>query len=293
VISRLLSLPHGILVCPDCRSALESNAGGLRCGICNAAFGERDGSLCLLPPSRVARIEADLNGFAAPHGQLRNNSALRALIPPNPVYDPYEKERTSRIRSQMKGVVVNLGAKSAQWGEDVLSVDLAAPHTTTVDALADIHRLPFADGSLDGVICTYVLEHVADAKACIAEIARVMKPGGQVFISVPFLFPNHPDPLDHVRWTLQGLRADLKDFDEIEAGNAGGPFSTLAAVVPTAIGSMFSSFVPYNATRFVLGWLYWPFKFLDFFAARSPRAGMAAPAFYFRGRRKNRVTASV
>lgn len=284
--SRLLSLPNGILVCPDCRSALDRSADGLRCGLCSAAFGDREGALCLWPPSRVARIEADLSRFATPHGQLRNNNALRALIPPNPVYDPYEKDRTWRIRSAMTGVVVNLGAKSAQWGEHVLSVDLVAPRAAAVDALADIHRLPFADRSVDGVICTYVLEHVADARECIAEIARIVKPGGQVFISVPFLFPNHPDPLDHARWTLQGLRADLSEFEEIEAGNAGGPFSTLAAVVPTAMGSMFSSFVPYNATRFALGWLYWPFKFLDFFAARSTRAGMAAPAFYFWGKRK-------
>lgn len=279
-------LPLGILVCPDCRTALDSSTGGLRCGACHSAFVERDGILCLRPPSRVARIETDLKTFAVPNVQLRGNSFLRAMIPPNPVYDPLERSRTERIRSELKGVVVNLGAKSAQWGEHVLNVDLVAPREGTLDALADIHRLPFADGSLDGVICTYVLEHVADARACIAEIARVVKPGGNVFISVPFLFPNHPDPLDHVRWTLQGLRADMKDFEEIEAGNAGGPFSTLAAIVPTAIGSTFSSFVPYNATRFVLGWLWWPWKFLDFFAARSARAGMAAPAFYFWGKRK-------
>jgi len=279
-------LPRGILVCPDCRTALDSSAGGLHCGACRTAFVERDGILCLWPPSRVARIETDLKTFAAPHGSLRTSNVLRALIPPNPVYDPFERARTQRIRSELKGVVVNLGAKSAQWGEQVLNVDLVAPREGALDALADIHRLPFADGSLDVVICTYVLEHVADARACIAEIARVVKPGGNVFISVPFLFPNHPDPLDHVRWTLQGLRADMKDFEEIEAGNAGGPFSTLAAVVPTAIGSSFSSFVPYNATRFVLGWLWWPWKFLDFFAARSTRAGMAAPAFYFWGKRK-------
>jgi SAM-dependent methyltransferase len=131
-----------------------------------------------------------------------------------------------------------------------------------------------------------VLEHVADARACLMEIARVLKPGGVAYISVPFLFPTHPDPLDRVRWTLEGLCAAMPEFERIEAGTCGGPFSTLVSIQPTALGSVFSNFALYNAVRFALGWLMWPLKFLDFFAARSSRAYMAAPAFYFLGRKR-------
>ncbi len=136
------------------------------------------------------------------------------------------------------------------------------------------------------MICTYVLEHVADARACIDEIARVIKPGGHVYVTVPFLFPTHPDPLDRWRWTLDGLRHSMCAFEECEAGSSGGPFSACVSITPTLLASIFSNFYCFNATRFVLGWMLWPFKFLDAIANRSDKAHMAAANFYFLGKKK-------
>jgi SAM-dependent methyltransferase len=55
-------------------------------------------------------------------------------------------------------------------------------------AVADALRLPFADSSFDRIICTETLEHVADADAALSELARVLKPGGRLAVSVPHLF---------------------------------------------------------------------------------------------------------
>ena len=52
-------------------------------------------------------------------------------------------------------------------------------------AVADGQRLPFADASFDRIICTETLEHVADAQLALREMARVLKPGGRVAVSVP------------------------------------------------------------------------------------------------------------
>lgn len=49
----------------------------------------------------------------------------------------------------------------------------------------DVTRLPFADGSFDAVVCKDVIEHVPDARVVIREVARVLKPGGRVFLSAP------------------------------------------------------------------------------------------------------------
>lgn len=48
--------------------------------------------------------------------------------------------------------------------------------------VADVTRLPFADGSFDCVTCGYVIEHLPDAKIGLAELARVMMPGARMLL---------------------------------------------------------------------------------------------------------------
>ena len=50
--------------------------------------------------------------------------------------------------------------------------------------IATIAHLPLADQSLDGILCSSVLEYVPDADACLTEFARVVRPGGLLVISV-------------------------------------------------------------------------------------------------------------
>ena len=52
-------------------------------------------------------------------------------------------------------------------------------------AQADALHLPFADASLDRIICTEVFEHVPDDALLLAELARVLRPGGSIAVSVP------------------------------------------------------------------------------------------------------------
>lgn len=67
--------------------------------------------------------------------------------------------------------------------------DASAPPTPAAPLFAllagDALRLPFADGAFDAVICSEVLEHIPDYRAAIAEIARVLRPGGRLCVSVP------------------------------------------------------------------------------------------------------------
>jgi 2-polyprenyl-3-methyl-5-hydroxy-6-metoxy-1,4-benzoquinol methylase len=50
--------------------------------------------------------------------------------------------------------------------------------------VATIAHLPLADRSLDGILCSSVLEYVPDPAACLAEFARVLRPGGLLVVSV-------------------------------------------------------------------------------------------------------------
>lgn len=50
----------------------------------------------------------------------------------------------------------------------------------------DILQLPFADDSFDLIICNHVLEHIPDDQAAMRELLRVLRPGGQAILQVPF-----------------------------------------------------------------------------------------------------------
>lgn len=63
------------------------------------------------------------------------------------------------------------------------------PRTGWTLAGADITHLPFGDASFDLVICSEVLEHVADHTKALQESIRVLKPDGHLVVSVPRRWP--------------------------------------------------------------------------------------------------------
>jgi SAM-dependent methyltransferase len=68
----------------------------------------------------------------------------------------------------------------------------------------DAERLPFDDASFDKVLMSEVLEHLADDRAALAEVRRVLRPGGVLAVSVPNAsFPFWWDPINAV-WTRLG-----------------------------------------------------------------------------------------
>lgn len=70
-----------------------------------------------------------------------------------------------------------------------------------VDKFYDGQTIPFADNFFDFTICTQVLEHVADPENLLREISRTLKPGGQVFLTMPFVWNEHEIPYDFNRFT--------------------------------------------------------------------------------------------
>lgn len=67
-------------------------------------------------------------------------------------------------------------------------------------------ELPFIDQAFDLVFCTEVMEHVAEPKRMLQEIHRVLKPGGYLILTTPFLVPVHEAPYDFFRYTPYGLQ---------------------------------------------------------------------------------------
>jgi SAM-dependent methyltransferase len=122
-----------------------------------------------------------------------------------------------RLRVGAGNLVLDVGCgagrhsiEAARRGATAVAVDLAADELSAVlrgsDAAvemlegplaggvprlaeADLTRLPFADATFDVVIASEVLEHVANDAAAVAELARVVRPGGRVGVTVPRAVP--------------------------------------------------------------------------------------------------------
>lgn len=78
------------------------------------------------------------------------------------------------------------------------------------------HNAFLSDNTYDYIVCTEVLEHLLQPFNAISEIWRILKPGGMLFLSVPFNFRIHGPLPDCWRFTEHGLRALLSNFDIIE-----------------------------------------------------------------------------
>jgi SAM-dependent methyltransferase len=71
---------------------------------------------------------------------------------------------------------------------DFTATTLAALRQRAPDALlvgADAARLPFRDTSFDALVSSDVIEHLPDMAAHLAEVARVLRPGGRYYVKTP------------------------------------------------------------------------------------------------------------
>lgn len=136
-------------------------------------------------------------------------------------------------------LVLDAGAGEAQYapmfeGLRYTAVDLgigdAAWSYQALDAVADLAKLPFADGTFDAAVNIVTLEHVREPQLVVQELARVLKPGGALLLVTPLEWEEHQQPHDYYRYTRYGVTWLLESagmrVEKLDA--AGGIFRLLS-----------------------------------------------------------------
>lgn len=168
----------------------------------------------------------------------------------------------------LQAVVYDLGAGGRKIAPHVQTVDFFDSPGT--DIVADVTDLPIEADSADLVISTGLIEHVEDAGAVFREMHRILKPGGEVYIEIPFMQQHHDDPIDVRRYTVPGLALTLErhGFEVIDKGFNIGP--TVAVLTLSSYwwamlfeGENIVSKVLSNGVFLVFSVLALPFRYLD------------------------------
>ncbi len=127
-------------------------------------------------------------------------------------YDRFAMELIERHRN---GLILDCGSgKRSVYFDNVVNFEIVAYDTTDVRGVGEV--LPFRDQSFDAVFSLAVLEHVKDPFQCAREIARVLKPGGDLLCCVPFLQPLHGYPHHYYNMSHQGLINLFVNYLEVD-----------------------------------------------------------------------------
>ncbi len=127
-------------------------------------------------------------------------------------YEPVVLELIQKLK---EGWILDCGAgRRDMYYDNVVNFEIVDYDTTDVMGVGE--KLPFKDDMFDAVLSLSVLEHVKDPFQCAKEIARVLKPGGVLICSVPFLQPYHGYPHHYYNMTTQGIQNLFASYLEID-----------------------------------------------------------------------------
>jgi SAM-dependent methyltransferase len=187
----------------------------------------------------------------------------------SPLFYAHYKLLLPIIQRYATGRFIDLGCGSAPfWSalhaqvERYEGVDLW-PRSDKVTFAGDVQTLTMVqDGVYDSAICIEVLEHVPEPGRAIGTMARILKPGGVIVISVPHLSRLHDLPHDYFRFTEYGLRYLLgqNGLEVVSVQTKGGlltflvhQLSTLLLAVAWSLPPLKPLLLAFNKWVFALG----------------------------------------
>lgn len=131
--------------------------------------------------------------------------------------------------------------------------------------VCDLAAIPVESGRFDAVMFNQVMEHLSDPSAVLAELLRVLKPGGRMICTAPLFYEEHEKPYDYYRYTQFGWQYLMKKagFEIVRIDWMEGYFGTVAYQLETA-----RRYLPAGPSKIAPGLLGW-FSFPVVLAART------------------------
>ena len=288
-----------LIRCPACRSALERLEAEYLCagGECGRRFPVVDGVPVLIDdqhsvfstsdysPARDQPVASPGPGRFLPKRGITPRSEANFAQFEQLLLEATERPAVLVVGGQIAGK--HMDALLANPRISFVETDVTIGRRTRI--VCDGHRLPFVDGSFDGVVIQAVLEHVLDPHQCVEEIHRVLKPNGLVYAETPFMQQVHAAQFDFTRFTALGHPRLFRRFDEVASGACGGPatafvwsYEYLLSCLPRSQrGRQAATAV----ARLTSSWI----KHLGRALIDRPAALDAAAGVFFLGRRSNRT----
>ena len=151
------------------------------------------------------------------------------------------RKAMSKFSSKLKGRLLDVGCGSKPYQElfavdDYIGLDIdseASRNRKIADYFYDGKIFPFNENEFDSVLCNQVLEHVFNPDEFLSEIKRVLKPGGRLLLTVPFVWDEHEQPHDYARYSSFGLKAllDKNGFNVIGYKKIGADASIIFQLI--------------------------------------------------------------
>jgi SAM-dependent methyltransferase len=150
-----------------------------------------------------------------------------AVADADSVLDIGTSQRFAKELAPYRELLEGKNYRAAGYRPDDLGID-------SCDLDLDIQAIDLPDGSQDCVLCLEVLEHVRDPFRAATELIRILRPGGRLLLTVPFLTgyhgkgesPDHAGYPDFWRFTHQGLQAMFDELDQLSVYAVCGPIET-------------------------------------------------------------------
>ena len=308
-----------LLACPDCLEPVRRDGEGLLCEACGHRFAIHGGVPLMFPADD--RSEAALAALETDEGR-RMQAEYQAHTPapsePN-APEPATPTKKDGLKGRLKNFLERLRQPIHQYptaeintmyrwagdGTRILSIgggptrnndceiNLNLGLFPNVDLVGDAHHLPLLSEKVDGIWCNAVLEHVDNLECVVAEMKRVLRPGGYLFVFNPFLFGYHGYPGDYRRLTKTGLTRLFDDLETVTTGTGVGPTYALLLLgdfyiqhyAPILLHTRRRKII--EAVRALYTLLFYPLKHLDRILNRHDESHLLACMLYYMGRKKS------